>query len=340
LLIENPSVILFFNQQSAISKQQSAIINFQFSQERPLLYFWILFNLFAIGMLALDLLVFHRTGRAVRPREALAYSAMWIALAAAFAGLIFFWQGRQVALEFVTGYVLELSLSVDNLFLFLVIFRYFSVPEPQQRKVLFWGVLGAILMRAVFILAGVGLINRFHWILYLFGALLIYSGIRLGYTGEHQVDPATNPAVKILRRWMPVTDDYQGGHFFVRGWKGNPGLYATPLLVVLAVIETTDVLFAVDSIPAVLAVTLNAFIVYTSNVFAILGLRSMYFAVSGLMKVFRFLHYGLALVLILVGLKMIAANYFPVPTHVTLAVVAGVLLASIAVSLALPDKSR
>jgi tellurite resistance protein TerC len=303
-------------------------------------YFWILFNLFALGMLVLDLLVFHRSGRVVRSREALAWSAMWIGLAAAFAGLVFFWQGRQVALEFVTGYVLELSLSVDNLFLFLVIFRYFSVPERNQHRVLFWGILGALLMRGFFILAGVGLIHRFHWILYLLGALLIYSGIRLGFTGEHQVNPATNPAVKALRRWMPVTDDFQGGRFFVRGWKGNPGLYATPLLVVLAVIETTDVLFAVDSIPAVLAVTLNAFIVYTSNVFAILGLRSMYFAVSGLMKVFRFLHTGLALVLILVGLKMITADYFPVPTLVTLGIVALVLLVSIAASLAFPEKSQ
>ena len=305
-----------------------------------MLYFWILFNLFAVAMLVLDLRVFHRSGRVVRPREALAWSALWIALAAAFAGLVFFWQGRQVALEFVTGYVLELSLSVDNLFLFLVIFRYFSVPEQHQHSVLFWGVLGALLMRGFFILAGVGLIHRFHWILYAFGALLIYSGIRLGFAGEHQVDPATNPAVKLLRRWMPVTDDYQDGRFFVRGWKGNPGLYATPLLVVLAVVETTDVLFAVDSIPAVLAVTLNAFIVYTSNVFAILGLRSMYFAVSGLMKVFPFLHYGLALVLILVGLKMVAADRFPVPTHVTLGVVAGVLIVSVLASVVYPGKRK
>ncbi|MFZ0951806.1 MAG: TerC family protein [Candidatus Sulfotelmatobacter sp.] len=304
----------------------------------PLLYFWILFNLFALGMLALDLLVFHRGGRVMRSREALAWSAMWIALAAAFAGLVFFWQGRQVALEFVTGYVLELSLSVDNLFLFLVIFRYFSVPEQHQHSVLFWGVLGALLMRGFFILAGVSLIHRFHWILYILGALLIYSGIRVGFSGEHQIDPATNPAVKALRRWMPVTDEYQGGRFFVRGWKGNPGLYGTPLLIVLAVIETTDLLFAVDSIPAVLAVTLNAFIAYTSNVFAILGLRSMYFAVSGLMKAFRFLHTGLALVLILVGLKMIASDRFPIPTLVTLAVVAGVLAISIAASVMFPEK--
>jgi tellurite resistance protein TerC len=305
-----------------------------------LLYFWILFNLFAVGMLVLDLLVFHRSGHVVRSREALAWSAMWIGLAAAFAGVVFFWQGRQVALEFVTGYVLELSLSVDNLFLFLIIFRFFSVPEQHQRRVLFWGVLGALLMRGFLILAGVGLIHRFHWILSVLGALLIYSGVRLGLTGEPQIDPATNSAVKVLRLWMPVTDDFQGDRFLVRGWKGNPGLYATPLLVVLAVIETTDLLFAVDSIPAVLAVTLNAFIAYTSNVFAILGLRSMYFAVSGLMKAFRFLHYGLAMVLILVGLKMITADYFLVPTLVTLGVVGGVLLVSIAASIALPAKSQ
>ena len=301
-----------------------------------LLYFWILFNLFALGMLVLDLLVVHRRSRVVRSREALAWSAMWIVLAAVFAGLLFFWQGRQAALEFATGYLLELSLSVDNLFIFLVIFRYFSVPEEHQRKVLFWGILGALVMRGIFILAGVGLIERFHWVLYLFGALLIYSGIRLGFSGEHQVDPAKNPAVRALRRLIPVTDDFQGGHFFVRRWKGNPGLYATPLLVVLAVIETTDVLFAVDSIPAVLAVTLNAFIVYTANVFAILGLRSLYFAVSRLMKVFRFLHTGLALLLILVGLKMITANYLIVPTYLTLSVVALVLLLSIAASIAFP----
>jgi tellurite resistance protein TerC len=305
----------------------------------PLLYFWILFNLFALGMLALDLLVFHRGGRVMRSREALAWSATWIALAAAFAGLVFFWQGRQVALEFVTGYVLELSLSVDNLFLFLVIFRYFSVPEQHQHAVLFWGVLGALLMRGFFILAGVSLIHRFHWILYILGALLIYSGIRVGFSREHQIDPATNPAVKALRRWMPVTDDYQGSHFFVRGWKGNLELYATPLLIVLVVIETTDVLFAVDSIPAVLAVTLNAFIAYTSNVFAIIGLRSLYFAVSGLMNTFRFLHTGLALVLVLAGLKMIASDRFPIPTLVALAVVAGVLAVSVVASVMFPEKS-
>jgi tellurite resistance protein TerC len=322
----------------SINNQQSRINN-SACHGLPLLYFWILFNLFALAMLALDMFVLQRPGRVMRSREALAWSGMWIGLAAAFAGLVFYWRGRQVALEFVTGYVLELSLSVDNLFLFLVIFRYFAVPEQHQRKVLFWGILSALLMRGIFIIAGVSLMERFHWILYGFGALLVYSGIRLGFAGEHKVDPASNPAVRALRRFMPVTDEYQGARFFVRGWKGNPGLYATPLLVVLAVIETTDMLFAVDSIPAVLAVTLNGFIVYTSNVFAILGLRSLYFAVAGLMKVFRFLHTGLAILLILVGLKMIVGDYFPVPTLVTLGVVAGVLAVSIGASVLYPIKS-
>jgi len=304
-----------------------------------LLYFWILFNLFALSMLLLDLRVFHRVGRVVRPREALGWSTLWLVLAAVFAGIIYFWQGYQPALEFVTGYVLELSLSVDNLFVFLVIFRYFAVPEEQQHGVLFWGIIGALVLRGIFILAGVGLIHRFHWVLYIFGALLIRSGIKLCFTSEHQVDPKKNPVVKALRRWMPVTDSYQGGKFLVRGWRGDPGLYATPLLIVLVIIETTDVLFAVDSIPAVLAITLNAFVVYTSNVFAILGLRSMYFAVAELIKIFRFLHFGLAAVLILVGLKMLTSRYYPVPTHITLGVVAGVLLISVVASVLFPKKS-
>jgi len=304
-----------------------------------LLYFWILFNLSALGMLVVDLRV-HRPGRVVSSREALGWSAVYVALAAAFAVLLYFWQGHHAALEFVTGYVLELSLSVDNLFVFLVIFNYFAVPEQQQHRVLFWGVLGALLMRGIFIGAGVGLIARFHWVLYIFGSLLIYSGIRVCVIGEHQIDPSSNPVVKALRRWVPVTADYQGARFFVRNLQENSRLYVTPLLVVLLVIESTDILFAVDSIPAILAITLNAFIVYTSNVFAILGLRSMYFAVSGLMKVFRFLHYGLAVVLILVGLKMLAADYLTVPIVATLAVVAGILLISIALSIVFPATSK
>jgi tellurite resistance protein TerC len=304
------------------------------------LYFWILFNLFALGMLVVDLRVFHRPGRVATFREALGWSAVYVALAAGFAAVLYFWQGHQAALEFVTGYVLELSLSVDNLFLFLVIFNFFAVPEGQQHRVLFWGVLGALLMRGIFIGAGVGLISRFHWVLYIFGGLLIISGIRFFVSGEHKVDPKKNPFVKALRYFIPVTSDYRGGKFFVRNLQENSRLYATPLLVVLLVIETTDILFAVDSIPAILAVTLNAFIVYTSNVFAILGLRSLYFAVSGLMKAFRFLRYGLALVLILMGLKMLAADYLRVPIGATLGVVAGVLLIAIAISAAFPATSK
>jgi tellurite resistance protein TerC len=296
---------------------------------------WILFNLFALGMLVLDLAVLHRRGR-MHPREALLRTAMWIGLAAAFALLVFFWQGRQTAIEFVTGYVLEVSLSFDNLFIFLVIFRYFAVPEQQQHRVLSWGIVGAMLMRVIFILAGVSLVQRFRWIFYGLGALLIYSGIRLAFSHNRQVDPSKNPAVKTLRRLMPVTDEYEGGKFFVRNWRGHTGLYATPLLIVLAVVETTDVLFAIDSIPAVLAITLNAFIVYAANVFAIMGLRSMFFAISGLMKVFRFLHAGLALILVLVGAKMIAANYIHVPTLAMLGLVGSVLLAAMMLSVFFP----
>ena len=289
-------------------------------------------------MLVLDLRAFHRPGRSVRLRESLGWTAMWIALAVAFAALLYFWQGHQAGLEFVTGYVVELSLSVDNLFVFLLIFNYFAVPEEQQHRVLFWGILGALLMRGIFIGAGIELIHRFHWILYLFGGLLVYSGIRVCALGGHQFDPAKNPLVNAVRRWIPVTEDYVGGRFFVRRVEEKSQIYATPLLLVLLVIETTDVLFAVDSIPAVLAITLNAFIVYTSNVFAILGLRSMYFAVAGLMKIFRFLHYGLAVVLILIGLKMLTADYFRISTLATLGVVAAVLAASIVASLVRPEK--
>jgi tellurite resistance protein TerC len=305
-----------------------------------LLYFWILFIFFALGMLVLDLRVFHRPGHVVRFHEALGWSAMYVALAAGFAVLLYFWQGPQSALEFGTGYILELSLSIDNLFVFLLVFNYFAVPEQHQHRVLFWGVVGALIMRGVFIGAGVGLIHRFHWILYIFGTLLIYSGVQVSLTGGHKIDPAANPLVKALRYFVPVTKDYQGGKFMVRNRQEGSRLYATPLLVVLLVIETTDVLFAVDSIPAVLAVTLNAFIVFTSNVFAILGLRSMYFAVSGLMKVFRFLHYGLAAVLVLVGIKMLAAKYFGISTSVTLGVVAGIVLISIAASVVFPAKAK
>jgi tellurite resistance protein TerC len=283
-------------------------------------------------MLVLDLGVFHRRAHTVKFREALAWSVAWIALAAIFAVIIFFWHGRTPALEFVTGYVIELSLSVDNLFVFLLIFRFFQVPAIHQHKVLFWGILGALIMRAIFIAAGVSLIQRFHWIIYGFGAFLVYSGIKLFFQHEAEIHPEKNPVLRMFRRWVPVTKDYEGSRFFIR----NPGLYATPLFVVLVVVETTDLLFAVDSIPAILAITRDAFIVYTSNVFAILGLRSMYFALAGMMEMFRYLHYGLSLVLIFVGAKMLLSHFFEIPTPVALAAVAGVLAISVIASMANP----
>jgi tellurite resistance protein TerC len=260
---------------------------------------------------------------------------VWIALAVIFAVVVFFWHGRTSALEFVTGYVIELSLSVDNLFVFLLIFRFFHVPPVHQHKVLFWGILGALIMRAVFIVAGVGLIQRFHWIVYVFGAFLVYSGIKLFFQEEAEIHPEKNPVLRLFRRFVPVTKDYEGNKFFVR----RAGLYATPLFVVLLVVETTDLLFAVDSIPAILAITRDAFIVYTSNVFAIMGLRSMYFALAGMMEMFRYLHYGLSLVLVFVGAKMLLSHYLEIPTPVALAAVAGVLAISVIASVANPKKS-
>jgi len=298
------------------------------------LVFWILFNLFVVAMLVLDLGVLNRRSHRVSFREALAWSGVWIALAAAFAVLELFWHGRPQALQFVTGYIIELSLSVDNLFVFLVIFRYFKVPDEHQHKVLFWGILGALLMRGVFIVAGVGLIRRFSWITYAFGALLVYSGLKLLRQGETEIHPEKNPVLRLFRRAFPVTKEYVGGQFFTR----QNGLYATPLFVVLLVVETSDILFAVDSIPAVLAITLNAFIVYTSNVFAILGLRSMYFALAGMMDIFHYLHYGLAVVLIFIGLKMLGSHYVSIPTGWALAIVLLVLGASILASLLNPQE--
>ena len=299
-----------------------------------MLVFWVLFNVFVVAMLALDLGVLQRRPHPLSLRQALARSAVWISLAAAFSVVVCSWHGRAEALQFVTGYVIELSLSVDNLFVFLVIFRYFKVPAPHQHKVLFWGILGAILIRGLFILAGVGLLQRFSWITYAFGALLVYSGIKLLSHGKTQIQPEKNPVLRLFRRLFPVTEEYVEGEFFTR----RDRLYATPLLLVLLVVETSDIFFAVDSIPAVLAITTNAFIVYTSNVFAILGLRSMYFALAEVMDLFHYLHYGLSLVLIFIGGKMLAAHYFDIPTCWALAIVLTVLAISVLASLLHPAR--
>jgi len=290
--------------------------------------FWILFNIFVAGMLALDLGIFHRRAQALKLQQALVWSALWIALAAAFAVLVYVWQGRAAALEFSTGYVIELSLSADNLFIFLLIFRYFRLPEPEQYRVLFWGIVGAILMRAAFIFVGIGLIRKFHWVIYLFGLLLVYSGARLLFQRGAQVDPEKNPALRLFRRIMPITQDHVDGRFFIR----RERFYATPLLLVLLIVETTDLIFAVDSIPAVLAITLNTFIVYTSNILAILGLRSLFFALSALLDIFKYLHYGISCVLVFVGIKMLLSHYYAIRTDVSLAVIGGILLVTIAAS--------
>ena len=297
--------------------------------------FWLGFNLFVLLMLALDLGVFHRKSHQVSFKEALAWSAFWIALAFGFAVLIAFWQGRQPALEFVTGYVVEESLSVDNLFVFLVLFRYFKVDPEYQHKVLFWGIIGALIMRGVFIIAGVQLIQRFHWIIYVFGVFLVFKGVTMLRSEESEIEPEKNFVLRFLRKFIPVTDRYEGGKFFV---VRDAKRYATPLFIVLLVVELTDVAFATDSIPAILAITKNAFIVYTSNVFAIMGLRSLFFALAGLMDVFHRLHYGLSALLIFIGTKMLVSEHYPIPIHVALGVVAGILIASIAASLLFPKK--
>jgi tellurite resistance protein TerC len=297
------------------------------------LFFWILFNLFVLGMLALDLGFLQRASHNVKFREALAWTLTWIGLAGAFAVLIYSRYGHATVVEFVTGYVIELSLSVDNLFIFILIFRFFRVAPEHQHKVLFWGIIGALVMRAIFIVVGIGLIRRFHWITYIFGALLVYSGIKLFRQHKAGIEPQNNPVLRLFRRWVPTTEDYEGDKFIVR--RGR--FYATPLLAVLVLVEATDLVFATDSIPAVLAITIKPFIVYTSNVFAVLGLRSMYFLLAGMMELFHYLHYGLAAILIFVGAKMLVANYYPIPTLAALGVVAGVLLISVLASLLNPQ---
>ena len=294
---------------------------------------WIVFNAFVLGMLALDLLVFHRKAHAVSLREAFTWSVVWISLALIFnLGIYYLW-GSEKAMEFLAGYLIEKSLSVDNIFVFIMIFSYFAVPPMYQHRILFWGILGALIMRAIFIAAGAALLSAFHWIIYIFGGFLIITGIKMFFAGDEKIEPEKNPAVVLLRRWMPITNDYQGQRFFVRI---DGRRWATPLFVVLLVIETTDVIFAVDSIPAIFAITLDPFIVYTSNIFAILGLRALYFLLAGILEMFRYLKVGLSFVLCFVGIKMMIVDFYKIPIAVSLAVVAGILVISILASLVKP----
>lgn len=294
---------------------------------------WGSFGTFVLTMLALDLGVFHRQARVVNVKEALRWSAIWIALALLFNLGVYLWYGTDAALAFLTGYVLEESLSVDNLFVFLMILSYFSVPPAYQHKVLFWGILGALLMRSLMIAVGTVLIQTFHWILYIFGGFLILTGVKMVLRQHDDVHPEQNPVVRLFTRFMPATTAYHAEKFFVQL---NGRYFATPLFVVLLMIEVTDVIFALDSIPAVLAVTTDPFIVFTSNVFAILGLRSLFFALSGLMSLFHYLRYGLAIVLVFIGIKMLLAEVYHIPVHWALAVVVGVLLLSVLASLIYP----
>ncbi len=301
------------------------------------LFLWIGFNVFVLAMLALDLGVFHRKAHVIKIKEALAWSAFWIALALLFNVGVYFWSGPQTALEFLTGYLLEKSLSVDNIFVFLLIFSYFRVPALYQHKVLFWGILGALIMRAVFIAAGITLIQQFHWVIYVFGAFLIFTGIKMALQKDKEIHPEKNPIIKLFRRLMPVTKEFdEKSRFFVR--QGGI-LHATPLFVALLVVETTDVIFAVDSIPAILAITHDPFIVYTSNVFAILGLRALYFALAGIMQMFHYLHYGLSAILVFVGAKMLLADIYKIPIVVALAVIAGILFLSVIASILRPRRN-
>lgn len=299
-------------------------------------YFWIGFHIFIFLMLALDLGVFHKKTHKVPVKEALIWSAVWVSLALLFNLFIFFEFGKTKALEFLTGYVIEYSLSVDNIFVFILIFSYFAVKSEYQHKILFWGILGALVMRGIFIFAGVALINRFHWIVLIFGAFLVYSGIHMLFQKETAVDPEKNPIVKFFRKFLPVTDTIHGNKLFVRQ---DNKLYATPLFLVLLVIESSDLIFAVDSIPAILAISKDSFIVYTSNVFAIMGLRSLYFAVSGIMGYFRYLKVGLSFVLSFVGLKMLAAYFhLEIPILFSLAVIIGILTFSVLASVIIKPK--
>ncbi|OHD64289.1 MAG: tellurium resistance protein TerC [Spirochaetes bacterium RBG_13_51_14] len=298
---------------------------------------WIGFVVFIIGMLVLDLLVLQKKDHEIKVREALLWTLFWITLSLIFNVGIYFYMGFNYAMEFLTGYLIEKSLSVDNIFVFIIIFSYFGIPLRYQHKILFWGILGAIIMRAVFIFSGVAIIQRFHWTIYILGAFLVYVGIKMAFQKEKEIHPEKNLLLRGFNKVYPVDREYSGGKFFI---KKAGRIVATPLFVVLIVVETTDIVFAVDSIPAILSITLHPFIVFTSNIFAILGLRALYFTVSGIMKLFVYLHYGLSLILVFVGVKMLISEYYKIPISMALSVVGGILVISIVMSLVLPPKKN
>ncbi|HEX7150337.1 MAG TPA: TerC family protein [Thermoanaerobaculia bacterium] len=300
-------------------------------------HLWITFSLFVLGMLALDLGVFSRKPHEVHPKEALSWSLVWITLAMIFNAWIWYEFGSQKALEFLTGYLIEKALSVDNIFVFVVLFASFAVPKIYQHRVLFWGVIGAIVLRAIFIALGAALISRFHWIMYVFGAILIFTGIKLMAQKEENPHPERNPIFKAVRRLIPATGEYHGKAFFIREAGRR---VATPLFIVLVAIEVTDLVFAVDSIPAIFAVTTDPFIVYTSNIFAILGLRALYFLLAGVIDKFHLLKMGLALVLLFVGTKMVIVDWYKIPIGVSLGVIATLLIGSVVASLIWPSKAE
>ncbi|MFZ4401507.1 MAG: TerC family protein [Bacteroidales bacterium] len=293
------------------------------------IYVWFGFLLFIIALLAIDLGLFHRKSREVKIREALVWSAVWMGMALIFNYLIYIYMGKVKAMEFLTGYLIEKSLSVDNLFVFIMLFSFFNVESKYQHKILFWGILGALFLRAIFIFAGVALINNFHWIIYVFGAFLVFTGYKMLNNKEGSANPSKNIFVRIFKIFVPVTPVIHGSKFFVRIDKK---MFATPLFIVLIVVEFTDLIFAVDSIPAILAVSDDTFIIFTSNVFAILGLRALYFALAGITKYFYYLKYGLSAILVFVGVKMCISAYIKLPIVFSLLVILGILMLSILTS--------
>ena len=293
---------------------------------------WIVFGITVVIVLTLDLAVLHRKPHEIKFKEAALWSAVWIALALVFKLVINLVLDTETGIMFLTGYLIELSLSIDNLFVFLLLFTYFRVPPKFQHRVLFWGILGAIVMRAIMITAGVALISMFHWIIYVFGAFLVFTGVKMAFGQEKKVEPEKSRILKLIKRFIPFIDKYEEGRFFT---KRNGRRVATLLLLVLIMVEITDLVFAVDSIPAILAITTDPFVVFTSNIFAISGLRSFYFALAGFMKLFQYLHYGLAVVLSFVGVKMLIADFYEIPIKVSLGVVVGVLAVSVIISIIL-----